>query len=40
MNNPIAFLPCCGAIVHLTRTGPDTWHGEETHNPHCKEQHP
>jgi hypothetical protein len=41
MNNPapIAFLHCCGAIVKLTRTGHNTYHGEETHAAHCKENH-
>lgn len=34
---PIAFLHCCGAIIHLIRTGPDTYQATETHATHCKE---
>lgn len=32
---PLAWLPCCGAIVRLTRTGPGHYTGEEAHLPHC-----
>lgn len=32
---PIAFLPCCGASLKLTRTA-DGYAGTETHLDHCK----
>lgn len=33
---PIAFWPCCSAILRLTRT-PNGFVGEERHLPSCKE---
>lgn len=32
---PLAYLGCCSSIVRLTRTGPGTFTGIETHLPHC-----
>ena len=31
---PLAYLPCCGATVKLTRTT-DGYTGTETHTSHC-----
>lgn len=34
---PLAYHACCGGVVKLTRTGPDTYRSTEVHNSHCKE---
>lgn len=35
MNAPLAYWPCCGAVLRLTRTGPDAYIGTAQHLPHC-----
>lgn len=32
---PLAYWPCCSAIVRLTRIGPDTYTGTTKHLDHC-----
>lgn len=36
MNAPLAYWPCCSAVVRLTRTGPDTYTGTTQHLSHCQ----